>query len=373
MLFIPVLLTIFSSVFVVVNFISYLSEGRILTNKKLWSAIQLWTIVIIPALFLAVMDLSNVNDCCSDSAVFAPGHRAGIYTLIIVSVIAFVISVFRKDLFPPVAEVLLNSLLILGLILNVIFCWHFTTTDEGYLWWIFGNIPVILLLIMSLAENQKRLREYISANNFTDNSFIGKLGAFVLNLNPFLKFPVLALILVPVVVMLSLIVFVFGQKPDSFIRAFTDTYRHGFSQLDYMCQNVECGGHFLCSVGANGHREVVKPIRYGERNGHKIICNRQLLISNAFEDLVAEKFPYAHKVIRKNYNKVGNIVHRYYGIFSSKYVSDITYILMKPLEMIFLLTLYTFDKMPENRIAVQYFSRQDRDRINRMHHRKCFI
>ncbi|MFT3701074.1 MAG: hypothetical protein QM802_01825 [Agriterribacter sp.] len=138
------------------------------------------------------------------------------------------------------------------------------------------------------------------------------------------------------------------------IRAFTDTYKHGFSQLDYMCDNVECGAHFLCSVGANGHRRIVRPIRYGERNGGKIICNRQLLVSNAFEELLAEKFPKLHRVIRRKYNRVGNFIHRYYGIFNIKLVSDIVYILMKPAEWIFLLTLYSFDNKPENKIAKQY-------------------
>ena len=182
-------------------------------------------------------------------------------------------------------------------------------------------------------------------------------------LNPLIKFPVLAILLIPIVLLLSLFLMLFGQKPDSLIRAFTDTYKHGFSQLDYMCENVECGGHFLCSVGANGHRSIVKPIRYGERNGNKIICNRQLLISNAFEGLVQEKFPNIHKVIRQKYNRVGDLIHKYYPIFNNKYVSDLVYIFMKPLEMFFLLMLYTFDKKPENRIAIQYVNEKHREKI----------
>ena len=37
---------------------------------------------------------------------------------------------------------------------------------------------------------------------------------------------------------------------------------------------------------------------------------------------------------------------------------------MKPLELIFLLTLYTFDNKPENRIAKQYLSKVDRQKLN---------
>jgi hypothetical protein len=119
------------------------------------------------------------------------------------------------------------------------------------------------------------------------------------------------LLFFPVLLSLSLFLMLFGQKPDSFIRAFTDTYKHGFSQLDHLCDNVECGGHFLCSVAANGHKKLVSPKRYGIRGGGKIICNRQLLIANAFEDLIQEKTPKIHHQIRTHYNKVGDQIHRY--------------------------------------------------------------
>ena len=360
----PILLTLISAIFVLVNFIGYLTKGRVITNRKLWTVIQIWTVVILPALFLSFMDLPNKNDCCSDSAVFSPGHRIGIYTLIIFYTVAFIVGIFRKKLLPPFSELILNSLLILGLILNIIFCKHFTTVEEGYFWWIFGNIPIIMLLLIILTEKQKQLKEYIQENNFAATGFLGRISVFILKLQPALKYPILALILVPLIILLSLFLILFGQKPDSIVKAFTDTYKHGFSQLDYMCDNVECGGHFLCSVGANGHKAIVKPKRYGERDGNKIMCNRQLLLSNAFEEFIEEKFPTAHKIIRKIYNKIGNAIHRHYHIFNNKYVSDVVYLVMKPLEVFFLLTLYTFDHKPENRIATQYLNKHDKDKIN---------
>lgn len=359
----PILLTLVSALFIVANFIAYLLYGKVITGNKIWRIIQIWTVVILPTLFLSFMDLPNQNDCCSDSAVFSPEHRIGIYTLIILYTLAFTISVFRKDVLTPIAELLLNSFLILGLLLNMAFCIHFTTEEEGYLMWVFGNIPIILLLLLTLTENQKLLRSYIEENDYQSNSMVGKLCIYVLKQNPIIKYPILTILLVPLLLVLSLFLLLFGQKPDSIIKAFTDTYKHGFSQLDHMCDNVACGGHFLCSVGANGHRAIVKPIRYGIRNGHKIICTRQLLISNAFEELIQEYFPKMHKIIRRNYNKVGNAIHKHYSIFNHKLVSDFIYICMKPLELIFLLTLYTFDKKPENRIAVQYLSHEDKVKI----------
>ncbi|MBL8000291.1 MAG: hypothetical protein JNL32_16855, partial [Candidatus Kapabacteria bacterium] len=97
----PILLTIISAIFVLVNFIAYLTNGGVLTRNKLWTVIQIWTVVIVPTLFLSFMDLPYKNDCCTDSAIFSPEHRIGIYTLIILSITAFVVNIFKKNIFPP--------------------------------------------------------------------------------------------------------------------------------------------------------------------------------------------------------------------------------------------------------------------------------
>ena len=201
---------------------------------------------------------------------------------------------------------------------------------------------------------------YSEGLNLKDSSNAEKLAWELLNKEAVQKIPILLLLTLPILIFLMLFLLLFGQKPDSFIRAFTDTYFRSFSQLSHDCDNVDCGNHFLCSVAANGHQSVVKPHRLGERGGKPIICNRQLLISNAFEELIQEKLPKTHRFIRKNYNKVGNFVHRYYGIFNNKFVADAIYFMMKPLEYFFVLTLYTFDTKPENRIAKQYVSKEIR-------------
>ena len=144
------------------------------------------------------------------------------------------------------------------------------------------------------------------------------------------------------------------------IRVFTETYKHGFSELDYQCADVYCGEHYLCSVAANGHESVVKPVRLGVRGGGTIVCNRQLLISNAFEEVIQRKAPRVHRAIRKRYDKVGDSVHKYYHLFERKAVSDVVYVLMKPAEWMFWVVLYLVDRKPENRIAVQYVEREKR-------------
>jgi hypothetical protein len=183
-----------------------------------------------------------------------------------------------------------------------------------------------------------------------------------------LKYPTLLLLCLPVVLGVTTFFLLLGQKPDSLIRAFTDTYRQGFSQLNHMCDHVDCssGGHYLCSVAALGHKKVVRPERYGIRNGRWIVCNRQLLVSNAFEELMQERFPQLHRVVRKNYNKVGGMIHRHYYIFENKFVSDFIYLLMKPLEWMFLGVLYLCDRHPEDRIEMQYLGKEERICLNKV-------
>ncbi|HTI92628.1 MAG TPA: DUF6688 family protein, partial [Puia sp.] len=175
------------------------------------------------------------------------------------------------------------------------------------------------------------------------------------------KLPVLLLLCAPVLLILIGVLLLFGQQPDSFVRAFTDTYKEGFSQLNAQCDNVICPqGHFLCTVAAKGHGNFVKPLRSGIRGGQAITCNRQLLVANAFEELLEQKLPGLHRPIRALYNKVGDFIHKYYGVFNNEWVADLVYVLMKPLEWLFVIVLYASDRKPENRIAQQYMDWNDR-------------
>jgi len=356
MFLLPIFFLSLPALVVLVNFIGYLINQKIICSRYLWLFIQFFTVIVLPIFFLSLFDYTLNNDCCSDSAVFSPEHRLSIYVLIILSMLSYVISSMRNAIFPPLAEVLLNTFLLIGLALNLLLFVHLGNNIDGFILPSIGNAPIIMLYIISLHKNQHMLSNHISINDIKVNGVFGTLGLLILTAKPILKYPVLTLLFIPITMSIILILLLFGQQPDSAISAFTDTYKHGFSQLDYMCKNIECGGHFLCSVGANGHKSIVKPLRYGERNGNKIICTRQLLISNAFEELLGEKLPRLHFFIRRIYNKLGNKIHKYYHVFNIKWLSDLIYILMKPLELMFLITLYLFDSKPENRIAKQYTS-----------------
>jgi len=304
-------------------------------------------------------DAASYYDCCHDeieTALFSPEHSLTITVIIILCLLAYYFSVHRIHLSTAIVEVVVNILLITGIGLNVLIAMQ---TNSVWLPLV-GNLPIILLFILALAKNQLLFIEYAHRIDFASNSKIKTLAWNILKLQPIIKYPVLFILCLPLLTIISLLLLLFGQKPDSFIRAFTETYNRGFSQLNNTCADVPCEGHYLCTVAAKGHKQIVKPQRLGVRYEQVVVCNRQLLVSNAFEDLLQEKIPSVHKFIRKQYNKVGHFIHRYYGVFNIKLVSDLIYVLMKPLEWFFLLTLYTVDKRPENRIAKQYLSKADR-------------
>ncbi len=185
--------------------------------------------------------------------------------------------------------------------------------------------------------------------------FEGK-GTILHRCNQFLSdsryWPVAAFLLMwPLLGILIGILVLFGQKPDAIIKAWTETSDWNLSQR-VAPQNLYMDEHYLCTVAADGHKEIVKPIRLGVRHGHEVIVNRQLCVANAFEQVLEEKTPRFHKTVRGFYDKYGFPIGKL--IMKSKVAADITYFIMKPLEWIFLMVLYLVDVNPENRIAVQY-------------------
>jgi hypothetical protein len=356
--FIIIIILGLPAIITVLAFVKFLFTGKSFSKKELTRILEVVTVIGLPLFYLLVLD-QDVNDCCNESATFSPNHKLTIYLLVSICIIAYFYSSFKESIYSPILEVATNCFLLFGIVLNIVIAIQVDLFIS-----LFGNLPIIILFLFQLINNQKHFSQY-SANYspYGKNSW-EKLAWKVLKLKPIYKIPILLIFCLPLLTIITSFLLLFGQKPDSLIKAFTDTYKHGFSQLDHLCDNVDCGGHFLCSVAANGHKKIVKPERYGERAGKRIICNRQLLISNAFEELVEQEFPNTHQIIRLNYNKVGNMIHRYYNVFNNKYLADFIYFLMKPLELLFLLTLYTFDKRPENRISKQYLSPLDRQMIN---------
>ncbi len=170
-------------------------------------------------------------------------------------------------------------------------------------------------------------------------------------LNHTMSLPVAAfIVMIPCIGIMTILLTLFGQAPDGIIQAWTQTSQWNLSQK-VSPQNIYQDEHYLCTVAAGGHRKIVRPKRMGVRHGHRVIVNRQLCVANAFEQILEEKVPKFHRVVRGIYDKYGFPIAKH---IRSPYLADLVYVVMKPLEWMFLLVLYMVDVKPENRIAMQY-------------------
>ncbi|MBQ7108156.1 MAG: hypothetical protein IJN95_03590 [Clostridia bacterium] len=288
----------------------------------------------------------------SEGGTYTPISFESLPTVIILSLVAFwgylLPRVIGKWLSPVIAALCYSGMFI-GVFLTVAITVQLGCDLDNF------NAPFLLVLpwnyvICSIRLMKKSVREF--SKNIAERNYKNKFLQFCkVLLSKSASFMVISFLLVfPLLLILITILTLFGQQPDSIIKAFTETAEWTLSQkippprLDYH-------GHYLCTVAACGDERVVKPVRAGKRGNRLIVVNRQLLIANAFEDLIAEKLPKTHKIIRKTYDKIGLPISKH---ITTKRRSNLVYFIMKPLEWLFIFVLYTFDLKPENRINSQY-------------------
>lgn len=282
-------------------------------------------------------------------------------TTIIFYFIAFHISAIlvwaKGKILPPLLLTLSLIFILGGVLLSMAIMFHLSIHeakslergDNGIdqLFFIFAPIFSILIGVCILYETITQEIEETDARSYS-NKFLNSINNFLStkSRNPFC----IILLLFPVFIIATLILILFGQDINSITKVFTDTTTWRLSQQTHP-PILDNEGHYLCTVAARGNPSVVKPIRIGLRNGNEIIVNRQLLIANAFEELVQDLSPKLHLIIRNFYDT--------YGFNLSKKIntirrSNLTYLLMKPLEFIFLLFLYLLCTKPEEKISRQY-------------------
>lgn len=158
------------------------------------------------------------------------------------------------------------------------------------------------------------------------------------------------LLVLPLAAVLEIVLILCGQGADGTVQAFTQTADWTFSQ-QLPPPPLEYQGHYLCTVAAGGHRKLVRPLRLGYRRGAVIVVNRQLAVANAFEELLQERLPRLHRLVRHFYD---NHAYPLSQKITTPFRADLVYLLMKPLEWLFAAVLYLFDLAPECRIARQY-------------------
>ncbi|MEZ2444948.1 DUF6688 family protein [Chitinophaga sp. RCC_12] len=258
---------------------------------------------------------------------------------------------------PPLAKVLSLGFLVTGIVINLLILWqvseHNTASidiyDKSGHIYLFVFAPVVAILIAVLLILQVVRTHMVTANErIYSNKFLNKLNVFLGKRSNLTLWSII--LILPLLLVITAVLTLFGQDPDSLIKAFTETTTWRFSQQMHP-PVLDHKGHYLCTVAVSGDPKIVKPLRLGNRNGRTIIVNRQLLIANAFEEMVQDFSPGLHRVIRHNYDKYGYNLSRK---INNEQMANLTYRLMKPLEWIFLICLYLLCQQPEQRINRQY-------------------
>lgn len=278
---------------------------------------------------------------------------SGIFGLIVaLGAVGYFILLFAKaDKLPPFISVLSIAFLVLFNVLQIAFAFQISNRVNGYRMFLY--VYHLNILILSARAIQRHMLQQVEIFNERMNEKENNpdFYKFLIKIDSLSQYTGLVFVALFFVIAVIEIIFVIrGQGLDAPIKAFTDTADWRFSQ-QIPPPPYEYDGHYLCTVAAGGHKRIVKPIRFGTRRGETIVVNRQLCIANAFEEVIAEKFPLFHKKIRHAYDTYGYPVSR---LITNAYKADVVYFIMKPLEWIFLIFLYLVDLRPEQRISNQY-------------------
>jgi hypothetical protein len=133
------------------------------------------------------------------------------------------------------------------------------------------------------------------------------------------------------------------------VDAFLQTCGYTFSRVP-IPPAADC--HYLCTIAAQGSPGLVQPYRWGTRRGRPILVNRQLAVANAFEDLLHERWPRTGRLARRIYDALALPISR---ALCRPWIANGLYLLMKPAEMFFFLTLLFLDPGdPETRVKRMY-------------------
>lgn len=256
---------------------------------------------------------------------------------------------------PPLQIVMFITFIIVAIILSIFMiiqlCYMYDPQDfsEPMVALLLLPAPIfyfaLCIVVLQKFVSQERV---IAEDRAYANRWLNALNSKLVKSGDFSIWTII--VVFPILLIITLILILFGQDADSLVKVFTETTTWTFSQKTHP-PYLEHRWHYLCTVAACGSPKIVKPQRLGARHGTEIIVNRQLMIANAFEELIQDTSPKFHRWIRSNYDKYGYPLSKK---INSKWRSNFTYILMKPLEWMFLLVLYSFSAQPEAKIKRQY-------------------
>lgn len=281
---------------------------------------------------------------------FASSHLPTLIVFFVLSVFGLIKLWYKGSLLPPLLFFLCVVFLIIGIPISIaVIIQTSINTAQGGETFLFALLPIAYIFTSISVLIGLITAEAVEANTKAyHNKYLNLLNQKLANAKnkPLWIFAML----IPVFAIIVAILMLFGQEANSITKVFTETTTWAFSQKTHP-PFLDHEGHYLCTVAVCGTPEIVKPLRLGRRHGHEIIVNRQLLIANAFEELIQENAPSLHQVIRSFYDKYGYPLSR--KITTSK-ASNLVYLSMKPLEYFFLMVLYLCSAKPEEKINKQY-------------------
>ncbi|HFH9836957.1 TPA: DUF6688 family protein [Streptococcus suis] len=274
----------------------------------------------------------------------------GQFFLLLMGVLAYlVLNIYQTKLLPPLLTVLLISCLYPSFVFAIFWTIQLSSLIETdfftYCYLCLVPLNVCLIYSRTILQTIKLWQAELAKQS---NPRFPRLSAL---LQRSLSLPIWLLFFsLPYLSTLASYLILFGQKPDQLLQIWTETSDWALSEK-ISPPNAFYDEHYLCTVGAAGHRNLVKPIRMGERHGHRVVVNRQLQIANAFEQILEERCPRLHRFIRSNYDRYGYPISKH---IRTAWQADLIYLIMKPAEWLFLIVIYLHDRQPENRIARQY-------------------
>lgn len=346
------------ALFTVLNLYNLFSPHPTSQNFSIWGTLLAgYTLTFLLYVCMDFKDYSETIYLHASSifelhAPFSPQSTPVIALLFLLAMAAFLILHHKRLTLPPLLACILLSLIYLGCYISFVallqLLSNISLSIYGFLIGCLCLLP-FNFLILTITLLHELTRETWKPHTHTILTFFDLVDDFLMNS---LSIPMLGFIaLLPVIAFCILIQVLFHQRPDELIRFVTETSDWLFSRKDGVSVYVIQDDHYLCTVAAGGHTHIVKPQRYGIRQGHRIVVNRQLCIANAFEELIAQHTPHLHRAIRRFYDTYGFPIAK---AIQTPLAADFTYLIMKPLEWLFLIILYLCDTDPEKRIQRQY-------------------
>lgn len=216
-----------SSALAIIYFLFYLVSKERCLGYAVLRTVEVFNIIVVQWIFVSDMDCANDIDCFPQPPFFAPTHRLTIYSLLIISSTAYFYSTWRTKLAKPLLELIINCLLLLGISINVFIAIHL----DDNVFWLLIQFPIISLFLMVVIKNQQLFFDETLSQTAELKNLLDKACREVLKLTGFKKYSVLLFLCLPLLLLHSTLLLVCGQQPDSFIKAFSETYGYGLSHV----------------------------------------------------------------------------------------------------------------------------------------------